>query len=465
MVCTMKKLLQRPVMLFIIITLGILLAVIMVKNKAPLQHTGAVLPSKNVEVITASKVPFRASVTAYGNVEPSISLTGMAEVSGKISYIHPLLKQGNSIPAGTAVVRIDPEDYQVTLTQTQADLAADQSSLKQLKEEEKTVRHSLALAKRNLKVGEQELARIQGVFEKKLVARSALDTEEQKVLQLQQQVEELQGQLNTFESRKTSVNAKITRAEQQVKGQQTTLGRTEIKIPFDARIGKVSVETGEFVSVGTPLFEALDVDGVEINAQLPVLHMQALVSHLDGVTLNGNASRNIQDVLQSFSLTANVRLVGGQPGAQWPARVLRISESIDPTRRTLGIVVGVDRPYEKIIPGIRPPLLKGMYTAVEIYGPERNALVIPRKAVHQGRLYIADKEKRLAIKPVNVQFQQGPLAIVTDGISEGEQIIINDIIPVIEGMPLEPTHATEYENEILTLAIGAATLNNREGDE
>jgi multidrug efflux pump subunit AcrA (membrane-fusion protein) len=49
--------------------------------------------------------------------------------------------------------------------------------------------------------------------------------------------------------------------------------------------------------------------------------------------------------------------VSGLPGAVWEARVLRISEAIDATRQTLGIVVGVDNPYQKIIPGVRPPLL------------------------------------------------------------------------------------------------------------
>jgi len=465
MVSTMKLLLQKSFILFVIIVLGILAAIILVKNKAPLEHTGAVMPSKKVEVITAKKIPFRAGVTAYGNVEPSILLTGMAEVSGRVSYIHPQLKQGNSILAGTSVVRIDPEDYQVTLTQTQADLAANQQSLEQLIEEEKTAKHSLTLAKRNLKVGKQELARIQGVYEKKLVARSALDTEEQKVLQLQQQVEEIQGQLNTFKSRKASVDAKIVRAEQQVKGQLTTLGRTDIKMPFDARIGKVSIETGEFVGIGTALFEALDVNGVEINAQLPILHMRELVSHLDGAMLNGDSSRNMQEALQLLELSANVRLVGGMPEAHWQARVLRISESIDPTRRTLGIVVGIDRPYEKIIPGKRPPLLKGMYTAVEIYGPARNALVIPRKAVHQGRVYIANKDKRLTIKAVKLQFQQGELAVIDSGIDEGEHIIINDLIPVIEGMPLDLIFATEYENNLLNLASGVTKLNPAASDK
>ena len=451
----MKNILQKPFMFFVYLVIGILVAVMMVKNKAPLQHAGSEMPSKMVEIITARKIPFRASVTAYGNVEPSILLKVMAEVSVKASYVHPQLKQGNSLPAGTTVVRIDPEDYQVTLKQTQADLVANRSSLKQLEAEEKSTRLSFDLAKRNLKVGEKELARIQDVLKKGLVARSALDTEEQKVLLLRQQLEGLQGQLNAFESRRSSIKAKIIRAEQQVKGQKTALGRTEIKLPFDARIGVVSIEKGEFVSVGASLFEALDIKGVEINAQLPIRHMRALVSHLEGKILGGEMSRNIEEVLHSFNLKAMVRLVGDMPAAHWQARVLRLSEAIDPTRRTLGIVVGVDRPYEKVIPGKRPPLLKGMYTAVDLFGPEHSAMVIPRKAVHQGRIYVADMQDRLVIKPVKIKFYQGDLAVISDGVEEGERIIINDLIPVIEGMPLEPILATEYADKLLKLSAGS----------
>lgn len=450
----MKNLLQKPFILFVIAAVGVLITVLMIKSRPPLEHAGSEMPSKKVEVISVKYMPFRASVTAYGNVEPSILVKGMAEVSGKASYVHPQLKQGNSLPAGTTVVRIDPEDYQVTLKQTQADLAANRSALKQLNQEEKTTKQSLSLSKRKLKVGEQELARIQDVFNKGLVARSTLDAEEQKVLQHKQQLEELQGQLNTYESRRVSVKAQIDRAQQQVKGQQTTLGRTEIKLPFDARIGEVSIEKGEFVSVGTPLFEALDIKGVEINAQLPILHMRALVSHMESRVLEGNTAQNMQTVMSSMQLSAKVRLIGGMPYANWDANVLRLSEAIDPTRRTLGIVVGVENPYDKVIPGKRPPLLKGMYTAVDLYGPERQAMVIPRKAIHQSRVYIVDKNNKLQIKPVNIQFQQGDLAVISNGITEGDQLVINDLIPVIEGMPLEPIVATEYAESLQKLAAG-----------
>ena len=198
----MKVNLKSYLSLFIAIGLALVIAVILVKSKPAMQHVATEMPSKAVEVITASNIPFSTRITAYGNVEPAITLNSTAEVSGKISYVHPNLKAGETIPAGTVVVRIDARDYAVTLKQTQADLDASRSALKELEVEEKSTRRSLKLATKNLKVGEAEYARIKDVYERKVVTKSALDAEEQKVISLRQQVEELQGKINSYESRR-----------------------------------------------------------------------------------------------------------------------------------------------------------------------------------------------------------------------------------------------------------------------
>lgn len=450
----MKKYLKKPYILLVFIGLGIFVAIFMVKERLVPEHIDAEMPSKRVDVIEAKLIPFRTRVVAFGNVEPTVTLNTLAEVSGKISYMHPDLNQGNTITAGTVVVRIDPEDYEVVLKQTAADLAGNQSSLKQLEVEQQTTRRSLQLAKENLEVGEKELERIRTIWDRKLIARSTLDAEEQKVIQLRQQVSDLQGQLNTYASRKESILAQTTRTEEQMRGQKTTLGRTEIILPFTARISEVSIEKDQFVSIGSTLFEAQDINGVEINAQLPIMHMRSLVSHLEGKPFDSPAMGITKEVLGRLNLKARVKLVGNLPDAIWDAEVLRISESIDPIRRTLGIVVGVDRPYEKVIPGRRPPLLKGAYTAVEFFAPIREAMVIPRKAIHHGRVYSVGEDQRLQIKPVEIQQQQGDLAVISSGLAEGDQIIISDLVPVIEGMPLLPIVATEYEAELINRASG-----------
>jgi multidrug efflux pump subunit AcrA (membrane-fusion protein) len=441
--------------MIVILAAAVLVALLLVKTRAPLEHVALEMPSRVVEVVRARQIPFRTRVTAYGNVEPSKTLNSAAEVSGEISYLHPNLKAGETIPSGTLVVRIDAEDYELSLRQTQEDLKASRSSLRELESERKSTLRSQELSQKNLEVGEAELGRLREVYEKKLIAKSTLDGEEQKTIQLRQQVEDLQGRLNGYDSRRQSIEAQIARAEQEVQNRTTILGRTEIRLPFDARIGTVSVNQNEFVTVGSALFEAIDLKGVEISAQLPIGSMRKLVSHL------ANQSRVVRQFIEtggrineSLGLAAEVRLVGNMPNAVWEARVLRVSESIDATRQTLGVVVGVDNPYEKIVAGQRPPLLKGMYTAVNLMAPQRLAMVIPRKALHEGRVYLADDDGRLEIRAVEILFGQDDLVVVSSGLEANERVVITDLIPVIEGMPLQVIEATQFETELERHALG-----------
>lgn len=454
----MKKIFKNLAAFLVMIAIGVAVFMIMQKNKQAVAHTDEHLPAKPVEVITVKRQPFKAHVKGYGNVQPAIVLRGKAEVSGKVSYVHPELKAGGSIPKGTVVLKIDPEDYEVSLKQTQADLASSKSQLDQLKQEEQSTRRSLELAKQNLRLGEKELERTRGIWEKRLIARSTLDAEEQKVIQLRQAVSDLQGQLNTYSSRKSSASAQLSRSTQQVKGQTTTLGRTEITMPFDARISSASAEKGEFVTTGTTVFEATSIDGVEISAEIPLPHMRTLFAAMQGKNIDISPS-NLKASLAGLGLQAKVRLVDENiPKAVWDARVARFGESVDPTKRTLGVVVAVDKPYENVVLGERPPLLKGMFVSVELFAPESQAIVIPRKALHQERVYIVNEEQALEIRDVEIQALQSNQAVIAAGLEEGEQVIVNDLIPVIPGMPLAP-----MENG--KLLVQAETSNKKQDAE
>jgi len=293
------------------------------------------------------------------------------------------------------------------------------------------------------------------VWEKKLISRSVVDAEEQKVLQLRQQVEDLQGRLTGFASRKNATQAQITQSESQLAQSQDTLGRTEVILPFDARIGEDFVEKGEFTSTGSILFEASGVQAVEINAQIPIQQFRPLLMGNNPERMSMKNPGELQSALMRMSLEARVSLVNFKGNtAHWQGELLRFSDSIDPTRDTLGVVIAVNNPYEGVIPGKRPPLLKGMYTAVELYAPALDMLVIPRKAIHQGRIYVAKANNELEIREVDVLHRQVRLVILASGVDEGEKIIITDVVPVIEGLPLNPVEAIEYEQQMARDAMG-----------
>ena len=451
----MKNLLKKTIILPLIVIIAVALVVLKIKSKSPVDHEELGFPVKTVEVITARKIPFRARSTAYGNVEPAVLMQAKSEVSGKISYTHPALKKGGNLSQGTVALRVEPTTFEFSLNQSKAALAGSRSALVQLEVEEQSTRTSLEIAKKNLEVGKKELNRLLSVWEKNLISRSVVDAEEQKVLQLSQQVEDLQGRLTGFDSRKVATQAQITQAESQLAQSQDTLGRTEVVIPFDAVIGEVFVENGEFTSVGSVLFEASGVQAVEINAQMPTRQFRPLLMGNDDQPLSMRNPAELQSALLQMGLEARVTLVGFEGStANWQGELLRISDSIDPTRDTLGVVIAVNNPYAGVIPGKRPPLLKGMYSAVELYAPAREMIVVPRKAIHQGRIYIANTHNELEIREVTVRYRQGRLVILDGGVEEGERIIITDVIPVIEGLPLNPIVAQDYESQMARDALG-----------
>ncbi len=454
----MKKILTKPVVLPLLILLALAIVIFKVKTKPPLPHEDVGFPVRAVEVMPLEAIPFRARATAYGHVEPSVLLKAKAEVGGKVVYLHPGLEKGGSLAAGTVVARIEPTTYEFSLEQRKAAVQSSRSTLRQLEVEEGSARRSLKIAEENLRVGEAELKRVQSLAEKKLVARSALDAEEQKVLQLRQQVEDLKGKLATYSSRKKSLQAQIRQSESQVEQTQDTLGRTEIVLPFDARIGDVFVETGEFVAAGTVLFEALGVDAVEITAEMPVRQFRPLLLSLGKQAVSLADPQQFQALVQKLGLEARVRLVGASSiDNAWQGKLIRISESVDPLRNTIGLVVAVSNPYEGVIPGERPPLLKGMYTAVTFLAPVREALVIPRKAIHEGRVYIAREDNSLEIRPVEAAYRQGNFAVLKKGVAAGERLIISDVIPVINGLPLKPIDAELFRSEFRHKAAGDVT--------
>lgn len=518
----MFKFLKNLVMFLVMVAIGVGVVMYMEKSKKPLEHTASEMTARPVEIMTIEQKPFTSTVTAYGNVQPATVLQGKSQVSGKVSFVHPNLKIGGSISAEQVVVEIEPDDYQTSLAQSEADLVASKSQLAQLDQEEQNLKQALAVAQQNLKVAQanlgnvrrqdapvrknnehiqrnlelarqnlkltqqnlglakKELGRLQKLGNQRLIPLSQVDGQQQQVLQLeqqvvaqqqgivqmeqqltqqdqseakqdqnvlqqqqqilqqQQQVTELQGQLNTFTTRRSSAQAQVKRVEQQVKGQTTNLGRTKITMPFDARISAVSVEKGSVVSVGGVLFEADHSAGVEVRAEIPLNHVRNLLSNLDAQALDVN-TLNMNSLLQELQLTAQVKVVGVDGLSAWPARVDRFADTVDPIRRTLGVVVAVDKPYDNLAAGQALPLLKGMYVEVALSAASYEAIVIPRRALHQGRVYLVNAEKRLEIRPIEIQAQEGESIVVAKGLNAGEQLVVNDLIPVIAGMPLLPT--------------------------
>jgi len=102
------------------------------------------------------------------------------------------------------------------------------------------------------------------------------------------------------------------------------------------------------------------------------------------------------------------------------------------------VIVEVDAPYANVRPGVRPPLVKGLFVEVDLRGaPRQQRLVIPRHALHRDRVYLIDEDRRLEIRQVALEALQPEYAAISEGLSAGERVVVSDLAPAIAGMRLD----------------------------
>ena len=443
------QLLSRRFIFIIIAAIGILTAVIIVKSRPAMQHQPENRAAANVTTIEVKQYNVRPSIKGFGEVEPDVLLDAKSEISGKIVYVHPQLRMGNILPKDTIVIRIEDNDYQLALKQAVADLAVSKANLKEMKLNLKDTEVDLKLAKDKLAIATKDLSRNQKLLKKGSISQTAMGAQQTVVLQLKQEVQSLTNQLETLPAQLEVQEAKIIISQASVETQQRNLERAVIKLPFNTRITALSVEENQFVGQGASLFSAQTINKVLINAQFPLEQFRILAkgfNHNQALLEEAFKNGDSEELFSRLGLSAKVKLAGDEL-ALWDAKVERISGNLDPASRTLGVIVSVDHPYRDIQPGVKPPLMQGMYTEVILFGNPSNYFVVPRDALHEKQLFLLDENSRL--KRIDIKAEaQGNMLLIEQGLTAGNKIITSDLFPAVAGMELQTVSDTTKEQQI-----------------
>lgn len=446
------------------VVLGVLVFLLVIKlKKAPKQLEIMERP-RTVRVIPAVEIAIVARAVGYGTVQSSQTWEAVAEVSGKVLEIHPKLKKGVVIKKGDALLRIDPAEYGLAKIRAQADVDNLKVQLNELDQKEKDIRYSLEVEELSLSLSQKELERKKTLFSNRYISKSELEKEEKQVLMQKNAVQNIKSALNLIPTQRQAIQAKITSSEAQLTGTGLDIEKTTINAPYNCRITEVNVELAQFVTTGKVLLKADNMGSVEILAQIPVYTFMNLLGGHTGRTVKYGTmiTKTKPDMgeMRDFSgFSAFIRIYLGNNKIEWKGRFTRVSDTLDRQTRTFGVYVTVDNPYKKIRPGEKPPLLKNMYCEVELRGkPREKAVVIPRDALHQEAVYIANSSDRLEIRKVEVGYAQGSLISIKKGLVAGDQVIVTDVIPAIEGMLLKLQPDQELLASIVAEASGEAPL-------
>ncbi len=421
------------------IALGAGVLAFMIANKKPPVQKPPAEQIRHVRVITAQKTDLVPFVRGYGAVSPARSWNALAQVSGRIVYVHPDFRQGAILPKGTEIIRISPRDYELAVKQARANIRAAEAKLTELDVSAQNTRASLAIERESLNLKEKDFTRKEELAARGTISASNLDNERRDLLAQRKRVLELENALKLIPVQADALKQTKAVNLAQLETAKLNLERTHIRLPFLARISKVNVAITQFAGVGQSLGQADGLKTAEINVQIPQSHIHRFTIAISKNDKERGISGNtLANWTKKHGVYAVISLGPGGKRLEWKGKLSRISDLVDPKTRTLGAIVTVENSYGKAAPGTKPPLVKGMFVTVELRAePLHDKILLPRANIREGKVYIRNKKGRLEIRPVRTGLVQGALVVIEKGINAGDEIVVSDLSPAIPGMLLD----------------------------
>ncbi|WP_440874736.1 efflux RND transporter periplasmic adaptor subunit [Thalassotalea sp. PLHSN55] len=367
------------------------------EEKAPVDNTPI------VAVETISVEPMVLEVESYGLVKPKYETELVAQISGQVVELSDTFVRGGFIKKDQLLARIDPNDYEAALIDAQANMAS--------------ARAALETERAQGKVAEREWERISHSSPTELSLRKP---------QLAQEI-----------ARVKAAQASVLRAKR-------NLERTEIRAPYDAMIESRNVGLGSFVAIGSPIGKVLGTSIAEV--RLPVADKQL---------------KFLIDQGKDSQVLLNGTYAGEK--MQWSAHIARGEGVVDNQSRMSYLVAQVDDPYRlQASENSVTPLRFGSYVTADILGQRLDqAAIIPRHLVVNNAVAILDSELKLKYMPIEIVRQDGANVIVSNGLAEGDQLIISALDYPIEGMQLALPSDDAIESDLESVETQlAATIED-----
>jgi multidrug resistance efflux pump len=420
-----------------------------------------------VRVVVVSEAAAVPRVTGYGEVAAARSWQGVAEVGGTIIEMDPDVQLGRVVREGTVLFEIDPEALELEKRRTVASAKGVRAQIAELKAREASAKASLAVEEKVLALAQKELARSEELYRSGNISQTELEAAEASVLSAQKSVVSLQNTLAELPAARRILEAQLEEVDAGVSGAELVLTHTKIVAPFTMRIAELNVTTGQSVSSGQVLLVGEGLDKLEVTARLPIGGIDPLLPPRgerapEPPPPAEPTAEPPTDAEQprvpwvdrvAEAVTPTVRLHMNSVDASWPARFSRFT-GVDPLTRTTGVVVELDRSQRRA--GTRDiRLSSGMHVSIEFVGaPKPGCLALPIDAVHDGVVLVVGEDDRLQRRTIEVAWAQEEFVCVAAGVSAGEQVIVSQVVPAVEGMRVLPT-VDQFETERLLGLLGA----------
>ncbi len=423
-----------------LVLLGVGFLAYTIINKKPPERINVSERATAVRIIVTETSAVAPQATGYGLVNPARTYEAIAQVGGTAEYVNPLLKKGAILPAGSVLLRLSPADFNLAIAQARANIRAAEAKLAEIAISESNLASALEIEQETFELKTKDLERVDRLFTAGTASQTARDGAQATMLAQRQKVLNLESSLALLPTQQAVQSEQIAVYQATLETATLNLERTELTMPFAARVASVTVEVGQFVRVGQTTAILDGIDTAEVEAQISVADLMMLLRINNGETSSMLIDPSaMTTLLQGLGISANVRLQLGETTLDWPATLDRISDTIDQKTGTIGVIVKVDNAYSSASPGQRPPLTKGMFVEVTLNARPVQGTIIPRSAIRDGQVMIAGKDNRLTFLPVQPYMVRGEIALVKQGLDPETRVIVSTPSPAISGMLLDIT--------------------------
>ncbi|MDA7857863.1 efflux RND transporter periplasmic adaptor subunit [bacterium] len=215
------------------------------------------------------------------------------------------------------------------------------------------------------------------------------------------------------------LKSKLEQAKIQADMAKSVFEKTNLRAPRDGVISSKNIKVGEYIT--------------------PQKKAAVLIGQKDVVVEFGIIEKDIEKILIGQKVIANVDTY---PGIDFKGKISDISKTVRGKSKTLTIKAKLDNPKGILLPGMFARATIAIYEASD-------ALVIPSASLSRQEggyqvLVISDR-KQISIKNVNVKYLTQKYAQISQGLSNGELVVVEKPEELKEGSSVEIIQVREYK--------------------
>jgi RND family efflux transporter MFP subunit len=334
-------------------------------------------PEVEVAAVRADKGGRAALLNTSGYITPRQRATIAAKITARVNEIY--VDEGMQVEPGQVLARLDDSDARARLISAQAERAATAATLGDL--------HV------NLENAERELARIQALWDKQLVAEQNRDQAKMAV--------------DSFKARIVLAREQVGAAEARVKVAQQDLDNCTVRAPFGGIVVSKDAQRGEMVS---PVSAGGGFTRTGIATIVDMASLEIEVDVNESYIARVKTSQPVTAVLDAY------------PDWQIPAKVRTVIPTADRQKATVKVRATFDRLDPRILPDMG---VKVTFLGDESAPSAARVLVSRAALVDEGgtTAVFVHRDGKVERRAVRVGQARGNDQEVIAGLSDGEQVV------------------------------------------